>query len=133
MSGTLDCHAQPIGACRLVDSDHYTEVIDVARRRATVAGQCYWARFVTADLNTFVPHERFDAVVARLILFRQGERATFSRLSACVRPNGVIMVVLGKRTATPWRRPLSWRAGCEVRQQRRMKPEAHTASIGQPA
>jgi len=63
---------------------------------ATVSGLCYRTRFITADPDTFVPHERFDAVVARLTLFRQGERATFLRLSACVRPNGVIMVVLGK-------------------------------------
>jgi len=72
------------------------KVIDVAQRRAAVNGRCYWARFVAPDLNTFVPHERFDAVVARLTLFRQDERATFLRLSACVRPSGVIMVVLSK-------------------------------------
>jgi 2-polyprenyl-3-methyl-5-hydroxy-6-metoxy-1,4-benzoquinol methylase len=80
----------------VVGVDESAEVIDVAQRRATVAGQCYWTRFVTADRNTLVPHDRFDAVVVRLTLLRQDERATFLRLSACVRPGGVIMVVSGK-------------------------------------
>ena len=80
----------------VVGVDRSREAIDVAERRATVAGYCYWTRFVAADPSTFVPHERFDAVVVRLTLFRQGERATFLRLSACVRPDGVIMVASGK-------------------------------------
>ena len=84
----------------VVGVDESAEVIDVAQRRATVAGQCYWTRFVTADLNSFVPHERFDAVVVRLALLRQREQATFLRLSACVRPDGVIIVVSGKPAAT---------------------------------
>ena len=67
-----------------------------AEKRATVAGYCYWTRFVAEDPNTFVPHERFDAVVVRPTLLRQGERAAFLRVSACVRPDGVIMVVSGK-------------------------------------
>jgi SAM-dependent methyltransferase len=78
----------------VVGVDRSREAIDVAEKRATVAGYCYWTRFVAADPNTFVPHERFDAVVVRPTLFRQGERATFLRLSACVRPDGVIMVSL---------------------------------------
>jgi hypothetical protein len=32
-----------------------TEAIDVAEKRATVAGNCYWTRFVAADPSTFVP------------------------------------------------------------------------------
>jgi ubiquinone/menaquinone biosynthesis C-methylase UbiE len=80
----------------VVGVDRSREAIDVAEKRATVAGYCYWTRFVAADPNTFIPHERFDAVVARLTLFRLGERATFLRLSACVRPDGVIMVASGK-------------------------------------
>jgi ubiquinone/menaquinone biosynthesis C-methylase UbiE len=80
----------------VVGVDRSREAIDVAEKRATVAGYCYWTRFVAEDPNTFVPHERFDAVVVRPTLLRQGERATFLRLSACVRPDGVIMVVSGK-------------------------------------
>jgi ubiquinone/menaquinone biosynthesis C-methylase UbiE len=77
----------------VVGVDGSAEAIDEAEKRATVAGYCYWTRFVRADPETFVPHERFDAVVVRLNLLRQGEPATFLRLSACVRPDGVIMVV----------------------------------------
>jgi ubiquinone/menaquinone biosynthesis C-methylase UbiE len=77
----------------VVGVDGSAEAIDQAEKRATIAGYCYWARFVRADPDTFVPHERFDAVVVRLILLQQGEPATFRRLSACVRPDGVIMVV----------------------------------------
>jgi cyclopropane fatty-acyl-phospholipid synthase-like methyltransferase len=80
----------------VVGVDRSREAIDVAEKRATVAGNCYWTRFVAADPSAFVPHERFDAVVARLTLFRQGECATFLRLSACIRPDGIIMVVSGE-------------------------------------
>ena len=83
----------------VVGVDRSGEAIDVAERRATVAGACYWTRFVTADPDAFVPREPFDAVVARLPLFRQGERATFVRLSACVRPGGAIMVVSPAKNA----------------------------------
>jgi ubiquinone/menaquinone biosynthesis C-methylase UbiE len=80
----------------VVGIDRSAEAIDVAERRATAAGCCYWARFVTANPNTFVPQDRFDAVVARTTLLHQGERATFLRLCACVRPDGVIMVAPGE-------------------------------------
>jgi SAM-dependent methyltransferase len=91
--------AKSIGPCGLVVGvDRSAEAIDVAEKGATVAGYCYWTRFVTADPNSFVPHERFDAVVARRTFFRKGERATFLRLSGCVRPDGVIIVVSGKPT-----------------------------------
>jgi len=80
----------------VVGVDRSAEAIDVAEKRATVAGYCYWTRFVAADPDTFVTRDRFDAVVARLTLFRQGERAALLRLSACVRPGGVIMVASGK-------------------------------------
>jgi hypothetical protein len=101
------------------------EVIDVGRgaRRLPVHAI---GRGVTADLNTFVPHERFDAVIARLTLFRQGER-----LSACVRPNGVIMVVLGKRAATPWRRPLSlesWLRSSSATPHEALRPTPHLSA-----
>jgi ubiquinone/menaquinone biosynthesis C-methylase UbiE len=77
----------------VVGVDNSAEAIDQAEKRATIAGHCYWTRFVRADPDTFVSHERFDAVVVRLILLRPGDPATFLRLSACVRPDGVIMVV----------------------------------------
>jgi SAM-dependent methyltransferase len=80
----------------VVGVDGSAEVIDVAQKRATVAGQCYWTRFVTADPNTFIPHKRFDVIVVRRALLLQGERATVLRLSACVRPDGVIIIAAGK-------------------------------------
>jgi ubiquinone/menaquinone biosynthesis C-methylase UbiE len=80
----------------VVGVDRSRQAIDVAERRATVAGCCYWTRFVAADPDTFVPNERFDAIVARLPLLCRVERATFLRLTACIRPDGVIMVVSGK-------------------------------------
>ena len=86
--------AKMVGASGLVVGvDKSAEAIDEADKRATIAGRCYWTRFVRADPETFIPPERFDAVVVRLTLLRQGEPATFPRLSACVRPDGVIMVV----------------------------------------
>jgi ubiquinone/menaquinone biosynthesis C-methylase UbiE len=77
----------------LVGVDGSAEAIDEAEKRATIAGRCYWTRFVRADPDTFVPHERFDAVVVRVILLRQVEPTNFARLSACVRRGGVIMLV----------------------------------------
>ena len=77
----------------VVGVDESAQAIDEAEKRATIAGRCYWTRFVRADPDTFVPHERFDAVVVRVILLRQDEPANFLRLSACVRPDGVIMAV----------------------------------------
>jgi ubiquinone/menaquinone biosynthesis C-methylase UbiE len=77
----------------VVGVDESAEAIDEAEKRATIAGRCFWTRFVRADPETFVPPERFDAVVVRLTLLRQGEPATFLRLSAYVRPDGVILVV----------------------------------------
>ena len=76
----------------VVGVDESAEAIDVSERRATVSGQCYWTRFVTAYPDTFVPNQRFDAVVVRHALPLQGERATFSRLSTFLRPDGVIII-----------------------------------------
>ena len=88
----------------VVGVDEAAAAIDEAEKRATIAGHCYWTRFVKADPDTFVPHEPFDAVVVRLTLLRQGEPATFLRLSACVRPDGVIIVVSpAGRSQTPIR------------------------------
>jgi SAM-dependent methyltransferase len=80
----------------VVGIDKSADFIDVAERRATVAGRCYWTRFATADPNTFVPPERFDVIVVRLALLLQSKHAAFLRLCACARPDGVIMVVSGE-------------------------------------
>jgi cyclopropane fatty-acyl-phospholipid synthase-like methyltransferase len=89
--------ARLVGASGLVVGvDRSAEAIDAAEKRATVAGYCYWTRFVTADPDTFVCQDRFDAVVARQTLFRPGKLAAFLRLCARVRPDGAIIVVFGK-------------------------------------
>jgi 2-polyprenyl-3-methyl-5-hydroxy-6-metoxy-1,4-benzoquinol methylase len=93
----------------VVGIDESAELIDVAQRRATVAGQCYWTRFINADFDTFVPDERFDVVVVRLTLLRQGEHVAFLRLSACARLDGVIIVVSGKLTGNAY--PILHRIG----------------------
>jgi SAM-dependent methyltransferase len=80
----------------VVGIDQSADFIDVAERRATVAGRCYWTRFAAADPNTFVPDERFDVVVVRLALLLRSKHAAFLRLCACARPDGVIMVVSGE-------------------------------------
>jgi 2-polyprenyl-3-methyl-5-hydroxy-6-metoxy-1,4-benzoquinol methylase len=79
----------------VVGVDESADVIDVAQRRATVAGQCYWTRFVTADPNAFIPHERYDVVVVRRALLPERERAAFLRLSTSIDPDGIIMIVAG--------------------------------------
>jgi ubiquinone/menaquinone biosynthesis C-methylase UbiE len=76
----------------VVGVDRSPEAIDVAEKRVTAAGHCYWTRFVAADPNTFVPPERFDAAVIRLTFLRQGEHAALLRLSDCVRPGGIVLV-----------------------------------------
>jgi ubiquinone/menaquinone biosynthesis C-methylase UbiE len=89
--------AKVIGSSGLVIGvDRSREIIDIAERRATVAGYCYWTRFVVADPDTFIPDDRFNVVVARPTLLRRAERSTSSRLARCVRPDGVIIVVSGK-------------------------------------
>jgi cyclopropane fatty-acyl-phospholipid synthase-like methyltransferase len=80
----------------VVGVDESAEHIDMAQKRATVAGQCYWTRFVTADLNTFVPRERFDIVVVHRAPALEPERTTYSRLSAWLRPDGIIIIMAGK-------------------------------------
>ncbi|MCA1454615.1 methyltransferase domain-containing protein [Bradyrhizobium sp. BRP22] len=80
----------------VVGVDQSAEAIDLAERRATLAGQCYWTRFVVADPSSFVSHEPFDAVVARLTSLRRRKGvATSSRLFSFVRPGGVVVLVSG--------------------------------------
>ena len=85
----------------VVGVDEQAQVIDLAERRATVARQCYWARFVAADPSTFIAHELFDAVVVRLDIRLQPEHATFARLSACIHPDGVIMILASRPSGSP--------------------------------
>ena len=50
--------AKLVGATGLlVGVDESAERIDLAEKRAIVAGQCYRTRFIAASLNTFIPHE----------------------------------------------------------------------------
>jgi cyclopropane fatty-acyl-phospholipid synthase-like methyltransferase len=76
----------------IVGVDRSQTIIDDAGRHATVAGCCYWARFIAADPATFVPDEPFDAVVGRPTSFHPGKGAAFLRLSACVHPDGLIII-----------------------------------------
>ena len=87
----------------VVGVDESAERIDLAEKRAIIAGQCYWTRFITADLSTFIPHEHtfiphegYNAVVVRRAHLLQNERATFLRLSTWLRPDGVILIIDGK-------------------------------------
>jgi trans-aconitate methyltransferase len=91
----------------VVGVDESAEAIAVAEKRSTCAGQCYWTLFVTADLNTFVPNQRFDAVIVRHALVLQDERATFLRLSNWLRPGGVI-IVTGNPAAGADHRASKW-------------------------
>ena len=96
--------AKLVGATGLVVGvDESAERIDLAEKRAIVAGRCYWTRFIAADLNTFVPHEhafipheRYDAVVVARVHMLQHERATLLRVSAWLHPDGVIIITDGK-------------------------------------
>jgi ubiquinone/menaquinone biosynthesis C-methylase UbiE len=84
--------AKVVGASGLVVGvDPSAEAIGVAENRATAASQCYWARFLVADLNTFVLGEAFDVVIARpSTLDLREPAAALRRLSTFVYPGGVI-------------------------------------------
>ena len=94
----------------VIGVDESAEAIDIAEKRSTVAGQCYWTRFITADLKTFVPLQRFDAVVVRRAFVLQDERATFLRLSNCLRPDGVV-IITGNPAGSTDDRSWKWLAG----------------------
>lgn len=84
--------AKIVGASGLVVGvDPSAEAIGVAEKRATAACQCYWTRFLVADLDTFALDEVFDVVVARFISLDSSEpAAALRRLSTFVHPGGVI-------------------------------------------
>jgi ubiquinone/menaquinone biosynthesis C-methylase UbiE len=75
----------------VVGVDPLQQAVNLAERRVTVAGQCYWTRFIAADLNEFAAAGQFDAVVCRLTPGHLREpAATARRLAALVRRRGVI-------------------------------------------
>jgi SAM-dependent methyltransferase len=49
----------------VVGVDPSLEAIDVAEKRATAAGRCYWTRFIAADLDTFGRCPAHTLAVAR--------------------------------------------------------------------
>jgi tRNA A58 N-methylase Trm61 len=93
----------------VVGIDPSSEAIDLAEKRATVAGQCYWTRFMVDDSETFVPAEPFDVLIVRLKLLQPREvlivrlkllqphepLAAFLRFSSHVRAGGVVVLVSG--------------------------------------
>ncbi|MER9559343.1 class I SAM-dependent methyltransferase [Mesorhizobium sp. M0323] len=73
--------------------DRSAEAVDIAERRATESGQCYWTRFTTAELDTFSPDGSFDAVIGRLVLmYLPDPAATLRRLAGFLRPGGIVAV-----------------------------------------
>ncbi len=98
--------AKLVGPIRLVVRvDESAEAIGVVEKRSTVASQCHWTRSVTADLNTFLSHQRFDIVVARCAPRLQGDDLT--RLSRYLTRNGVI-IITGKPTGSTDNRSAKW-------------------------
>jgi SAM-dependent methyltransferase len=71
--------------------DRSADAIDVAERRASQAGQCYWTRFTAAELDAFSCDQQFDAVIGRLVLmYLPDPVATLRSLTRFVRPGGVV-------------------------------------------
>lgn len=76
---------------RVLGVDRSAEAVDIAERRATESGQCYWTRFTVGELDKFSPDETFDAVIGRLVLmYLPDPAATLRRLAGFVRPGGLI-------------------------------------------
>jgi cyclopropane fatty-acyl-phospholipid synthase-like methyltransferase len=98
----------------VVGIDRSPQAVDLAERRAIVAGYCYWMRFVAADPDSFVAPERFDAVVARLNHFGPGDRAIFHRLSGFLCSGGVAVcrasILSGNARPDAFIRPVAPRA-----------------------
>lgn len=71
--------------------DRSAEAIEVAKQRAAKANRHPWMQFKVADLDNFVPHETFDAVIGRLVLMYLPDPAvTLRRLATHLRPGGVL-------------------------------------------
>jgi len=91
--------AKLVGPSGLVAGiDRSPEAIDLAQRRATVDGQCYWARFIVAEPDTFVPPRPVDVVIVRVEqLQRSRIAATFSRFISHLRAGGIIVLLASER------------------------------------
>jgi ubiquinone/menaquinone biosynthesis C-methylase UbiE len=88
--------------------DRSAQMVRAARGRALARGLGH-VRFEEADLSRFDTHERFDAVVGRLVLVHQPDPvAALRNLARLVRPGGVVafaeQVVLPELASPP--RPL---------------------------
>ena len=107
--GDVSCLAAEIVGSHgaVVGVDFAGAVLSTARSRAASRGLT-WARFIEADITqvslTDLGSQRFDAVVGRLVLMYQTDpAAVLRRLSAMVRPGGVVAFLEG--IALP---PLAW-------------------------
>ncbi len=107
--GDVSCLAAEIVGSHgaVVGVDFAGAVLSTARSRAASRGLT-WARFIEADITqvslTDLGSLRFDAVVGRLVLMYQTDpAAVLRRLSAMVRPGGVVAFLEG--IALP---PLAW-------------------------
>src|SRR5262245_16353156 len=91
--------ARLVGPSGLVAGvDRSAEAIDLAQRRATVAGQCHWARFIVADPDEFVPPEPVDVVIVRVEQLRRSRIAvTFSRFICHLRAGGIVVLLADER------------------------------------
>lgn len=91
--------AKLVGPSGLVAGvDRSAEAIDLAQRRATVDGKCYWARFIVADPDTFIPPEPVDVVIVRAEqLQRRRIAATFSRFISHLRTGGTMVLLARER------------------------------------
>lgn len=97
--------AEMVGpAGSVVGVDGSVEALDLARSRAESAGLGN-IRFEEADVESWLPEEKVDAVAGRLILMHLSDPAkTVARLAEAVRPGGVISfqdVVLPTRRSEP--------------------------------
>jgi len=71
--------------------DRSPEAIETANRRAAEAGKCFWVRFASADLATYVPEEKFDAIIGRFVLmYLPDPAATLARLARCSNAGGIV-------------------------------------------
>lgn len=71
--------------------DRSPDAVETAGRRAARAGEDGRVRFVAADLATWRPEGRFDAVIGRLILmYLPDPAAALHRFAACLAPGGVV-------------------------------------------
>ena len=72
--------------------DRSPEAIETAGRRVEEDGQGGFVRFTSAELDTYRPAARFDAVIGRFILmYLPDPAAALRRFAACLEPGGVVV------------------------------------------